>query len=238
MPARDVRFATTGKYDELIAAYGEMARDGFRTGSGREVAGGYQRQEAMRFRAHLKPLFAAHGVSSVLDYGAGGGDWREKRTPEGPTLAEYLNVEDYRVFEPARDADQRAPADAAVCFDVMEHVFLADVPYVLADVFACARRLAVFNIACYPADARLPNGENAHITLRPPNWWRGAIDMFAAAHPEVETVVYASTTYRDVRALPRIRMAEVAAAQGYVREDRLRAPAGRTTSAGEDEEER
>ena len=27
------------------------------------------------------------------------------------------------------------------------------------------------NVACYNAAALLPNGENAHVTVRAPSWW-------------------------------------------------------------------
>jgi hypothetical protein len=27
------------------------------------------------------------------------------------------------------------------------------------------------NVACFPARKTLPNGDNAHATVRPPQWW-------------------------------------------------------------------
>ena len=112
-------FKPSPKYDELIAHYATMAAEGYRKRSGAEVRAGevYADQEATKFRAELKPLFQRLGIKSVLDYGGGGGDWREKLVPEGGSLADYLGIGDYRVFEPARDVDDRAPADAVVCFD-------------------------------------------------------------------------------------------------------------------------
>lgn len=212
-------FKTTAKYHELIDAYATMAREGYRRRSGQDVPGDkvYSDQEALKFRRELKPLFEAHSIASVLDYGAGGGDWREKVVPEGGTLAEFLGVDDYRAFEPARDRDDRAIADAVVCFDVLEHIFLGDIGYVLADLYAQASKLVVINVAIYPAAAMLPNGENAHITVRPAQWWKGAIDVVASAWPQITTVLFCSEAYNRASRFEPIRFEDVNSAPGYVR---------------------
>ena len=57
-------------------------------------------------------------------------------------------------------------------FDVLEHIFISDIPYVIHDVFSYSKKLVIINVACYEASALLPNGENTHITVRPPLWWK------------------------------------------------------------------
>ncbi len=49
---------------------------------------------------------------------------------------------------------------------------MSDVPAVLRDILSLADRLVVLNVACYKANALLPNGENAYITARHPFWWK------------------------------------------------------------------
>ena len=34
-----------------------------------------------------------------------------------------------------------------------------------------AKKYLFINVACYPAIALLPNGKNAHINVKPPEWW-------------------------------------------------------------------
>lgn len=211
-------FSPSCKYDELIALYARMADEGYETRRGPRVDRAYADQEAAKFRLELKPLFDRFAIRSVLDYGGGGTDWRAKDIPEGGSLADFLGVTDYRVFEPARNVDARGEtADAVVCFDVMEHIYIADVGYVLADIFAQADRLVVINVAGYAANALLPTGENAHITLRPAQWWQGAVELVASAYPEVTAVVYHSAGYKNAARLPEICMAKSNAADGYVR---------------------
>lgn len=211
-------FQPSPKYHELIAHYARMAEEGYETRRGPRVDKAYTDQEAAKFRLELKPLFDRFTVRSVLDYGGGGTDWRAKAVPEGGMLADFLGVTDYRVFEPARAVDARGDkADAVVCFDVMEHVYIADVGYVLNDIFAQADRLVVINVAGYAANALLPTGENAHITIRPAKWWQGAVELVASVHPDVTAIVYHSAGYTNAARLPEICMAKLNAADGYVR---------------------
>lgn len=210
-------FTKSPKYDELIQLYARMAEEGYDTRRGQHVDTAYSDQEALRFRHELKRLFQQYAVSSVLDYGGGGGDWREKDVREGGSLAAFVGISEYRIFEPARAIDERQKADAVVCFDVLEHVFLADVAYVLNDIFAQAERLVVLNVAGYSANALLPTGENAHITVRSGDWWRGAVDMIASAWPDVAVTLYFSEAYAKAQRFEPVQFAEVTRAPGYVR---------------------
>ncbi len=217
MDAINVEFSKSPKYDRLVELYRHMAEQGYQTRRGATVHDTYSTQEALKFRDELKPLFERFSIASVLDYGGGSGDWRSKQTPTGEALADYLNIDDYNIFEPALHADDRKECDAVVCFDVLEHVFVADIPLVLADLFRFARRLIVINVANYPAAALLPNGENAHCTLRAPLWWKGAVDVFAAAAPGVHVALYCSTSYGKVEKFPVASMANLSARDGFTR---------------------
>jgi hypothetical protein len=41
------------------------------------------------------------------------------------------------------------------------------------------------NVACYPAKKTLPNGENAHCTIRPGGFWKALLEASSARHPGV-----------------------------------------------------
>ena len=43
-----------------------------------------------------------------------------------------------------------------------------------------AKRFVYMNVASYPAKKILPNGWNAHVTIKPPEWWRPRIEAAAA----------------------------------------------------------
>ncbi len=58
-------------------------------------------------------------------------------------------------------------------------------PWILEEMFSLGRRFVYANIACYPANKTLPNGENAHCTIRPVAWWRSLLGQIAPRYPEL-----------------------------------------------------
>lgn len=83
-----------------------------------------------------------------------------------------------------------------ISFDVLEHILVNDVPVVLRDMFSQTEKLLVLNVAGYPAAAQLPNGENAHATVREPMWWKGLVDGISIEFPRVSLWLLCSTAYR------------------------------------------
>ncbi len=69
--------------------------------------------------------------------------------------------------------------------DVLEHITEPDLPWILDELFGYANKFVFANIACYPAKKSLPNGKNAHCTVREPDWWRGMIHAVAMRHTDV-----------------------------------------------------
>ena len=78
----------------------------------------------------------------------------------------FLMSKKVTTFEPARNQMEKKESDCVVCMDVLEHIFLTDIPNLVDELFMLSKKLLVINVACYKAAALLPNGENAHITVR------------------------------------------------------------------------
>ena len=70
------------------------------------------------------------------------------------------------------------------------------------NIFSFAKKLVIINVACYPARALLPNGENAHITVRHPIWWKSQVDFAALNYPEVSVLLLTSQGWRKTSAFP------------------------------------
>jgi hypothetical protein len=140
----------------------------------------------------------------VLDYGCGGSDWRASGfdVPSNQSAIEYFKLQNAYGYEPARGIDERQCVDCVVSFDVLEHIFISDVTSVLRDIFSYASKLIVLNVACYPAAAKLPNGENAHITVRHPFWWKGMVDSISIEYPATSVFLIYSTGWRKSSAFP------------------------------------
>ena len=93
-------------------------------------------------------------------------------------------------------------ADCVIALDVLEHIFISDIPNVLRDIFSNSNNLVILNIASYPATARLPNGENAHITIRPSLWWKGMIDSIAIEYPSILILLLVSNSIKRIDKYP------------------------------------
>ncbi len=109
-------------------------------------------------------------------------------------LKAYWGIEEVTTWEPG--LDNGAPKgiyDGVICVDVLEHCYAADLPWILEEIFSLARDCVFLNVACYPAQAILPNGENVHISVRSAEWWRGAIAVISAKYPSIDFVLCCTT---------------------------------------------
>lgn len=207
----------SSKQSELIELYNHMAENGYKRSDGQFIKNAYADFELHRFRNPVGEFLAPKDIRSVLDYGCGGSDWDRMHIFDGNSAREFFGLDEIFYYEPARGTDQRQKADCVVCFDVLEHVFLGDITSVLRDIFSHARKAVVLNVACYPAAALLPTGENAHITVRGPMWWQGVLLGVRHDFPHVETLLFCSTAYTKAEAFVLEPMNACHARDGFVR---------------------
>jgi len=152
-------------------------------------------QSLARHVESIRHLARGVGARTLLDYGAGKG--RLYRAPaeafgatRGTTLKDHWGLDEVTLYDPAYPAHDELPRgtfDGVICTDVLEHVPGDDVPWVLGEIFAYAEKFVYLNVACYPAKKILPNGENAHCTVQPQEWWVERIARASADHPVVKT---------------------------------------------------
>jgi hypothetical protein len=196
------KFGKKGK--ELLKMYEKMAREGYDRADHQRVDVAFSDFELRAYRSQILSIFNEYAIFTALDYGCGGSDWRASGFDEASNQSamEYFKLQNAYQYEPARDIDERQRVDCVLSFDVLEHVFISDVPSVLRDMFSYASKLIILNVACYPAAARLPNGENAHITVRNPVWWKGMVDSISVEYPATSVCLICSTAWRKSSAFP------------------------------------
>ena len=187
----------SAKGRQLIEMYKEIAANGFYSKYGTKVESVYNRFELRKFRTICREKLSDDDIATVLDYGGGGSDWDEPDfdLESGQSAKQYFDVSLVNTFEPARNKLEKTKSDCVICMDVLEHIFIYDVPKVVSELFSLAKKLLIINVACYEADALLPNGENAHITSRNAEWWKGVIDATAVHFEDVEVMLICSTSY-------------------------------------------
>jgi len=127
-------------------------------------------------RRWIEPWVIARSPTSILDYGAG-----QSRMVE-LLRAQTLSVRDrYDPAIPEINSLPRDRYDLVTCTDVLEHLDEGEIPTVLKHIHSLTTH-AIIAADTRPADTLLPNGENAHATVRPAEWWAKRIEeIFGAA---------------------------------------------------------
>jgi hypothetical protein len=103
------------------------------------------------------------GADTILDYGCG-----EAKLSEAAKA--HRRILNYDPGVIGRDGLPK-PCDMVVCTDVLEHVEPERLDNVLAHIRHLTQIGAFLVIATRPANARLPDGRNAHLTVRDEDWW-------------------------------------------------------------------
>lgn len=108
-----------------------------------------------------------YDCASVLDYGCGQGSLaRALRDMSG-----IIRVSEY---DPAIPGKDQLPgfADLVVCTDVLEHIEQDRLDAVLAHLKLLARKVIWMVVSTKGSNKRLADGRNAHLTIRPCQWWK------------------------------------------------------------------
>ena len=159
----------------------------------------YNDFQLRKFRSMLKDKISNEAIKTVLDYGGGGSDWNapgfDHKTKQ--SALNFFQIQEVHTFEPARGLFEKKQADCVVCMDVLEHIFMEDIPRVVSELFSLSKKLLIVNVACYQANALLPNGENAHITVRSPDWWRGVFDVVSSDYKNIEVILICSINFHS-----------------------------------------
>ena len=160
------------------------------------VVGGYRNDyfNPKKYKQFLKNTFIENKIKTVLDYGSGRGKWEDIIDNEANISAlEYFGLEKVYQYEPIIADSKRQVAECVLYFDVLEHIFISDIKNIITDLYSHASKMVILQIACYDANAKLTNGENAHITVRNPLWWKGFLDSISSEFNSISTVLICTT---------------------------------------------
>jgi hypothetical protein len=181
------------RYRELVAMYREMHLNGerFLNVPAAETFDGRSLKPQVK---RIKRLIAATGAATLLDYGSGKAKQYDQSPVsvagegEWPSLIDYWELDEVTFYDPAYPPYSTRPQgrfDGVISTDVLEHCPEEDMEWIIGDLFSLAGKFVFATVACHPARKRLPNGENAHCTIREPQWWQGLFEAAAAQRPEL-----------------------------------------------------
>jgi hypothetical protein len=187
------RTTPSPRYQELLSQYVQMHVRGeqFQKIPPEQTFAG---QSLPRHCVAIKRLIDVHAARTILDYGSGKGwQYRQVRVRlddgrEFPSIPAYWDVAAITCYDPGYEPFQQLPTgmfDGVVSTDVLEHCPANDLPWIIGELFGYARKFVYANVACYPAQKRLSNGENAHCTVQTSAWWEALVKPIAAQYPQV-----------------------------------------------------
>lgn len=179
------------RYLELLTLYRQLHEHGNEQ-EGIAPQDMFPGESVIHHLAKIKELINKTGAKSLLDYGAGKGfQYLVPYNINGQrfeNLQEFWQLQQISQYDPAYVPLSKLPAgkfDGVICTDVLEHCPEEDVPWILDEIFSYAEKFVYGNIACYPAKKTLPNGENAHCTIKPTQWWLEQMNALKQRYPHI-----------------------------------------------------
>jgi hypothetical protein len=127
-----------------------LATDGY-------AVSGYKMRDSVRELSDF-------GRKEILDYGCG-------RKLLAFSLGPAYTVHNYDPAVPDCSATPE-PAEMVYCGDVLEHVEPDCLSDVLADLRRCVIGRGLFRICIADSTKTLDDGRNAHLLVKPHDWWR------------------------------------------------------------------
>ena len=197
------RSQPSARHRELLELYGRLHREGEQF-IGLTPASTYPGVSLMPHIQRIKEMIYQTGARTLLDYGSGKGyqydpqPIRIEGVGTWDSVPDYWDVDEVRCYDPCYVPYSKLPTgqfDGVVSTDVLEHCNAEDLPWIVEEIFSFATRFVFAAVACYPAKSRLPNGENAHCTVRPAPWWHELFQQAAGKHPRVKWKIIA----QDIR---------------------------------------
>lgn len=122
------------------------------------------------YLAQITELVMVSGAKTLLDYGCGAG---KQYSEENWHVLWNIMPTLYDPAVPEFSKRPKAQFDGVICTDVLEHIPIDELPGVVADLVTYSRLWCFVTVCCRPAKSNknLPDGRNAHVTIRPEEWW-------------------------------------------------------------------
>lgn len=117
---------------------------------------------------YIKSESEKQDIKTVLDFGCG------KARVWSKSFISKLALDSVDLYDPAIPKYSNIPKgvfDCVICSDVLEHIPFDNIDATLFTIFSKSEKVVFLWISTRLAKAILPNGENAHCSVFPKEWW-------------------------------------------------------------------
>ncbi len=133
---------------------------------------------SVKYVRYLRPWIKWRNPGSILDYGCG-----QSLFLEALNLSSDVHLMRYDPAIPEFEKRPKKCVDLLINIDVLEHIPEDDIDTVLREMKTLCKD-AILVIDTVPAKHTLPDGRNAHLTIRSHDWWQNRIEeVFGYAEP-------------------------------------------------------
>lgn len=122
------------------------------------------------WRDRVLALIRKLAAKSWLDYGCGKGQLVD--TVRNSMRAE-VKMGNFVIskYDPVTAPEMPKPAEFVTCCDVLEHIEPDLLDNVLGHIRSVTKTQALLVISLRASNKKLPDGRNAHLIIKPKNWW-------------------------------------------------------------------
>lgn len=120
---------------------------------------------------------------SILDFGCGKGQIVNLLKEKYPHMTVYG-------YDPAFNEQLPDSVDMIMSTDVLEHVEPEQLDATLEELNKRCNIVQYHLIACFKAKKFLPDGRNAHLIIKTPDWWQEIMyDKFKVVHEDIVSYI-------------------------------------------------
>ena len=123
----------------------------------------------------IKVLVESTKTKTILDFGCGKAEQYNKYRFHRKLHIEDKNLHLYDIGLEKYNKLPSHKVDGTISTDVLEHIPEEEIDGVLRMIFKNTKKWVFFSISCGLAVRLLPNGNNAHCTIKEPKWWEDKI---------------------------------------------------------------
>lgn len=196
------------EYFKNINFYKEIHQKGYKSRKGIFVNNedAYHGGSTREFAIIIKKIIQKNNIKNMLDYGCGKGFFYDNsfylKEEKIDSLRKLWDIE-IDLYDPCYEKysylSENKKYDMVICIDVLEHVPKDDLDWILDKIFSLSKKYIFLNVACYYANALLPNGSNAHINVNDKDWWFKKILEFKKKYEELKIICICSYKLENKR---------------------------------------